>query len=439
MSIPVTLFLVMLLLAGNAFFVAAEFALVKAREFRVHAMAEAGSASATRTRFILQNLESYLAACQLGITMASLGLGWIGEPFVAALIGPVLHSFGLPDETVHQIAFVTGFLIFSSLHIVVGEQVPKAFAIRRADAVSTWIAHPLHFCYLLAYPLNWLLDRASRGLLAMFGVAEATHGEVLSASEIRGLVATSRAAGRISEVKGEMLQNLLEFGRQPVSRIMIARPSVVTLDVGESAATNMAIARESEHSRYPVVRREDDSVIGVLLTKDVFGAMLDGEPSPWDDLGRFLRPPLLVPESVSMSRTMEQMRQRRIHMAIVVNEYGRMVGIVTLEDLLEEITGEILDETDTVAEAHDVVAISEGVWEADGIAPLANVERAIGAVLEHDPDTNTISGLFMNTLKRLPVERDVLIVSGHRLSVLSIDERRVGRVRIEKLDSAQSV
>ncbi len=433
MSTAYTLSLVVLLLAANAFFVAAEFALVKARLFRVRAQADDGSRRARLTLVIMGHLEAYLAACQLGITMASLGLGWIGEPFVAGLIGPLLTSMDLPEATIHQVSFLTGFLLFSSLHIVVGEQVPKSFAIRQADSVSLWIAYPLHACYLLVYPLNWLLDRASRGLLRLLGVSEPTHEDVLTAGEIKGLVATSRAAGRISSTKGEMLQNLLSFGRQPVSAIMIARPDVVTLDITDDAAINMAIVRESEHSRYPLVRRSDDSIHGVLLTKDIFGAMLNGAVAPWANLLQFAREPLVVPVNVGVSRVMEQMRQRRMHLAIVVDEYGQMAGVVSLEDLLEEITGEIRDETDTTEGAHGIRKIEEGHWEVDGLAPIPDIERVIEAPLEHDADTHTLSGLFMNTLVRLPVKGDTLEVSGYRLTVLSVERRRVGYVCIERL------
>ncbi len=436
MSTPVTLLLVIALLAANAFFVAAEFALVRSRLFRIQALADAGSRSARLTLVIMNKLEPYLAACQLGITMASLGLGWIGEPFVAGLIGPLLAPLELPGATIHQISFLTGFLIFSSLHIVIGEQVPKSFAIRQAETVSLWIAYPLHACYLLVFPLNWLLDRASRGILSLFGVSEATHADVFTALELKGLVATSRAAGLVGNLKGEMLQNLLGFGRQPISGIMIARPDVVTLDIENDAATNIAIVADTEHSRYPVVRRTADNVIGVLLTKDIFRAMLTGQTSPWEHLQAYVREPLVIPESVGLSRVMEQMRQRRMHMAIIVDEYGQMIGVVTLEDLLEEITGDIQDETDTVAGAHDVREVSEGRWEADGLAPLADVERMIASRLEHEPDTNTLSGLFMDSLARLPVEGDVLEVSGFRLTVLSVDQRRAGHVRIEKLPGA---
>jgi CBS domain containing-hemolysin-like protein len=214
---------------------------------------------------------------------------------------------------------------------------------------------------------------------------------------------------------------------------MIAWPDVVTLDINDDGASNAAIVLESEHSRYPVIRRSDDSVIGILLTKDIFGAMLSGQPSPWDNLRQYLREPLLIPETVGLSRVMEQMRLRRMHMAIIVDEYGQMSGVVTLEDLLEEITGDIEDETDTAEEAHHVQKISEGRWEADGLTPLADVERMIESGLEHDPETNTLSGIFMDSLDRLPVKGDVLEVSGFRLKVLSIDQRRAGHVRIEKL------
>lgn len=436
MSTPMTLLLVVVLLAANGFFVAAEFALVKSRVFRIQARADEGSRSAWLTLRIMQKLEAYLAACQLGITMASLGLGWIGEPFVAALIGPLLEPLALPDATIHQISFLTGFLIFSSLHIVIGEQVPKSFAIRQAETVSLWIAYPLHACYLLVYPLNWLLDRASRGILSLFGVSEATHADILSASELKGLVATSRAAGSIGNIKGEMLQNLLSFGRQAVSEIMIAWPEVVTLDIDDDSEKNAAIVLESQHSRYPVIRRSDDSVVGILLTKDIFGAMLSGQPSPWKNLRQYLREPLLIPETVGLSRVMEQMRQRRMHMAIIVDEYGQMSGVVTLEDLLEEITGDIRDETDTAEDVHHIRKLAEGRWEADGLAPLSDVERRIGAPLEHEPETNTLSGLFMDSLDRLPVEGDVLEVSGFRLRVLTVGQRRVGHVGIEKLADA---
>jgi len=216
MDITWSLIAVIFLLATNGFFVAAEFALVKARSFRIDAMAEQGNASAIMTRKIQHNLEAYLAACQLGITMASLGLGWVGEPAVAALLEPVLHSFGMSEQMIHSVAFITGFLVFSSLHIVIGEQVPKTFAIRKPEPMSLLIAYPLHWAYLAVYPLNWLLNRASGWILKMFGVKEATHGDIYTGDEIRGLVEASRDHGEIEYGQAKMLHNLFEFDQRLV-------------------------------------------------------------------------------------------------------------------------------------------------------------------------------------------------------------------------------
>ncbi len=207
-DITVNLVAVVLLLAANAFFVAAEFSLVKARGFRLEGVAQNGSASARLTLRIQARLESYLAACQLGITMASLGLGWVGEPAVASLLEPLFTLLGIPDHAIHTTAFVAGFLIFSSLHIVIGEQVPKTFAIRRAEPVAIWCAYPLHAAYLLVYPLNWLLNMASRSILKVFNVEEVSHADVLSGDELKGLVETSRDHGEIEHQKASMLHML---------------------------------------------------------------------------------------------------------------------------------------------------------------------------------------------------------------------------------------
>ncbi len=247
MDVTINLLAVVLLLVANAFFVAAEFALVKARGFRIESLASEGSAAARLTVRMQNDLDAYLAACQLGITMASLGLGWVGEPAVAALLEPLFHSLGMPEAMLHTSAFIVGFLIFSSLHIVIGEQVPKTFAIRRPEPVALWVAYPLRFSYLAVWPLNWLLNRASRGILRLFGVEEAGHGEVLSGDELQGLVATSKVHGEIWHDKAELF---------------------------------------------------------------------------------------------------ELMRVKRAQMALIIDEYGELAGAITLEDLLEEIVGEIHDETD---------------------------------------------------------------------------------------------
>ncbi len=426
---------IVLLLTANGFFVAAEFALVKARGFRIESAANAGSKSARLTLRIQANLEAYLAACQLGITMASLGLGWVGEPAVAALLEPAFQSLGVPDAMLHTTAFIVGFLIFSSLHIVVGEQVPKTLAIRKAEPVSLWVAYPLHISYLMVWPLNWLLNKASRGLLNLLRVEEAGHAEVLSGDELKGLVATSRDHGEIQQDKADMLHNLFEFDQRQVGRVMIPRHKVQALDISAEPDINLATIRHTEHSRFPVIdSTRDDTIVGIVLAKDFHRALLAGEQTPWADLQRFCRDALVVPEYQRVSELFELMRTRRAHMATVVDEYGVFVGIVTLEDLLEEIVGDIHDETDDTEAPAPVMQLSEDRWEADGLVSLSDVERATGMTVPDDLDANTLSGLFMQHLQRMPQEDEVIAVGAFNLQARDLVDRRVGRVLIERTE-----
>ena len=433
MNSSTSLVVIVLLLVANGFFVAAEFALVKARGFRIEALADGGDRRAALTVRIQQNLESYLAACQLDITMASLGLGWVGEPAVAHLLEPLFRGLGLSETALRTASFATGFLIFSSLHIVVGEQVPKTFAIRRPEPVSLWCAWPLHATYLAALPLNWLLSRATSGLLALFRVEPAGHGEVLSGEELKGLVAASGDRGEIPRGQADMLRNLFEFDQRQVGRVMIPRNALHVLDVRAPPATNLSIIRDTGHSRFPVIDEADDeAIVGVLLVKDIQRALLAGEPEPLADLATLAREALVVPESQRVPRLFELMRARRAHLSLVVDEYGTFVGAVSLEDLLAEIVGEIEDETDVDLPDRLIERVGEDRWEADGLVSLADAERACGLVVPDELDANTLSGLFMERLARMPEAGDEIVEGEFRLRVLGTIDRRVGRTAIER-------
>jgi CBS domain containing-hemolysin-like protein len=365
--------------------------------------------------------------------MASLGLGWVGEPTVAAMLEPVLSWAELPPQMVHTIAFVTGFLVFSSLHIVVGEQVPKTLAIRKPEPMSLAVAYPLHWSYLSVYPLNWLLNRAARMILRSFNVAEATHAEVLSGDELQGLVATSREHGELAHGKADMLHKLFEFDQRQVGKVMIPVSSMHALDIKAEPATNLKVMRETGHSRFPLIdSTKDNAIKGIVLVKDIHAAMLDGELEPWTDLTRFAREPLIVPESQRVAELLDLMQARRAHMAFVVDEYGALDGIVTLEDLLEEIVGEIHDETDDVGEEQGIKQAGENLWEADGLISLSDLERVTGYAASDDLYANTLSGLFMRYLARMPAVGDSVEDGLFVMIVLSLDEQRVGRVSIEK-------
>lgn len=437
MNLSGSLIAIVILLIANGFFVAAEFALVKARGFRIEALANSGSAAAKLTVRIQAHLEAYLAACQLGITMASLGLGWVGEPAVAALLEPMFHWAGVPDAILHTTAFITGFLIFSSLHIVIGEQVPKTFAIRKAEMVSVWISYPLHFTYLLVYPLNWILNWSSGSLLALFGVEEATHAEVFSSDEFKGMVTTSQEHGALEYDKANMINNLFEFDQRHIGRVMIPVNSVDLLDITDSEDDNLKKIREGGHSRFPVVDGgRDNEIVGLLLTNDLYAAMLDGEEKPWSDLRRFCRQPMVVPESQRVSTLFEDMRSNRAHMAFVIDEYGKFLGIITLEDLLEEIVGEIEDETDAEESTMPITLLEEGKWQADGLASLGDIEKVVGLVVPTEEEANSLSGLLMNQLERMPAPGDTIEIDNFRLTIQDIEDLRVGQVIIQTLPIA---
>ena len=434
MNLSGSLIAVVILLVANGFFVAAEFALVKARSFRIEALANSGSSAAKLTVRIQSHLEAYLAACQLGITMASLGLGWVGEPAVAALLEPMFHWAGVPDAILHTTAFITGFLIFSSLHIVIGEQVPKTFAIRKAEVVSVWISYPLHFTYMLVYPLNWILNWSSGSLLALFGVEEATHAEVFSSDEFKGMVATSQEHGALEYDKANMLNNLFEFDQRHIGRVMIPVNSVDLLDITDPEDENLRKIRDGGHSRFPVVDGgRDNEIVGLLLTNDLYSAMLDGEEKPWSDLRRFCRQPMVVPESQRVSTLFEDMRSNRAHMAFVIDEYGKFLGIITLEDLLEEIVGEIEDETDAEESTMPITLLQEGKWQADGLASLGDIEKVVGLLVPTEEEANSLSGLLMNQLERMPAPGDIVLIDNFRLTIQDIEDLRVGQVIIERL------
>ena len=430
MPVSISLVWVVVLLIANGFFVAAEFALVKARNSRLALLAEGGHGSARLAVRIQNNLEAYLAACQLGITMASLGLGWVGEPAVAALLEPLFHWAGLPEELLHTVSFIVGFLLFSSLHIIIGEQLPKTWAIRRAESTVLKLALPLHLCYLAVWPLNWLLNSVTGWLLRKIGVEEASHGDVLSSEEIRGLVQSASDHGTMIPAKANMLSNLFEFYQQQVDVVMIPRSSVTVVDVSLSNAVNLEQILQSRHSRFPVVdSKRGDQILGLLLVKDLQHALMSGQADPLAQLEAVMRKPLIVPESQSVPAVFEMMRAERAHLAMVVDEYGEFSGVVTLEDLIEEIVGEIQDEKD-LDEPLMIKEINDHEWLLDGLTPLKELEKLFAPALLFDSQSNTLSGFLMEAMERIPKAHDTLTMDQYTFEVTQALDRRVGQVRL---------
>ncbi len=427
-SISINLLLAFLLLAANAFYVAAEFALVKSRGFRVKAMVEQNRFGAHLLQTMMGNIEAYLACCQLGITMASLGLGWIGEPTVSALLSPVLSPLGLSEATLHFVSFVAGFLVFSSLHIIIGEQVPKTLAIREPMPVSQWIAYPLHFSYLVFYPLSWCLNTASGAILRLMGVQEFSQHEILTDSEIEGLVEESAVHGKIESGEAEYIHNVFRLGELTVSDVMVHRTAMVMINADLPPEELVREVLATEYTRIPLWRDKSENIIGILHAKDLLRAIrvAEGDTSRID-VTTIMLPPWFVPEMRPISQQLKAFRRRKTHFALVVDEYGEVEGLVTLEDILEEIVGDISDEHDVVVAG--VRRQPDGSVVVDGSVPIRDLNRALDWHLP-DEEATTVAGLVIHEARSIPARGQSFTFHGFRFRVLRRERNRITALRI---------
>ena len=419
---------VLLLLAANAFFVAAEFSIVKVRGIRIEALAEQGNPAARMTLRILRQIEAYLSACQLGITMASLGLGWIGEPAVSALLAPLFQALGIGGRALHTISFLLGFLIFSSLHIVVGEQVPKTFAIRKPEPMALWIAYPLHAFYLIFFPLTWTLNIASRAILTAFRVAEVSHHEVFSSEELRDLIDLSRRHGLVGTQERDMLGGILDLAGVEVSEVMTHRKDMLSIDADASPEQIFDQVVQSPYTRLPVWRGDPDSLIGVLHAKDLLGRVR-GDPAKLAgvDVAALATPPWFIPDTTALLHQLLAFRQRRSHLAFVVDEYGALMGLVTLEDILEEIVGEITDEKDI--ETVGIEAQPDGSVLVSGWVTVRDLNRHFGWKLPHD-DAATVAGLVIHEARMIPEVGQSFAFHDFRFEVLRRQRNQLMLLRV---------
>jgi CBS domain containing-hemolysin-like protein len=425
------LLIALFLLAANAFFVAAEFALVKSRGFRVNAMAEQNRFAARLLQKMLGNIEAYLACCQLGITMASLGLGWVGEPTVSALLEPLLGPLGMPEPALHFTSFMVGFLVFSSLHIILGEQVPKTLAIREPVPVSQWIAYPLEVSYRLFYPLNWLLNAASRSILRLLGVAESSQHDILTDAEIEGIVEQSAEHGKMEVGQAEYIHNVFRFGELEARDVMRHRTEMVTVNADDAPEQIVNAVLRSEYTRIPLWRGSPENIVGILHAKDLLRAIrnVEGDLNQIDIMGIAL-PPWFVPDIRPISEQLKAFRRRKTHFALVVDEYGEVEGLVTLEDIIEQIVGDISDEHDMPVPG--VRPQPDGSVHVDGAVPIRDLNRAMDWDLPDDQAT-TIAGLVIHEARSIPDVGQSFTFHGFRFAVMRKHRNRITALRITPL------
>jgi CBS domain containing-hemolysin-like protein len=420
LSAPAGLLLAALLVFLNGFFVAAEFALVKVRPTQVdeHQHTQRGRT----TRHMIDHLDAYLSATQLGITLASLGLGWIGEPAVARLLQPVFAWLGLADDTVHTVSLVIGFTLISVLHIILGELAPKSIAIRKPVPTSLWISLPLFLFYKISFPAIYLLNAGANSLLRMVGIAPVTgHDLAHNEEELRRLLASTQDS-RLPEDKRELLDNIFELSHRVARQVMVPRGDVVYLDLHLTVEENLAIARESGHTRFPLCEGDLDTTTGLVHIKDLFRA----GASP-KDLRDVQRPIFFVPETLPLERLLRRMRGEHQHMAAILDEYGSVAGIVTLENVIEEIVGEIQDEFD--AERPSLTKVSDNVYQVAGSILLEDLEAELELEIS-ERDEDTIAGVVLSELGRRARVGDRVTVGPVDLEVLETSANRINTVRL---------
>jgi len=419
------LLLVLILVLLNGFFVAAEFAIVKVRSTRIAVLREKGHRRARIAERVLANLDAYLSATQLGITLASLGLGWIGEPAVARLIEPALAPLGIPEWAVHTASFVIAFSFITFLHIVLGEMAPKSLAIRRAEQTTLWTAAPLHWFYKLFYPFIYLLNGAANLILRWLGVEMVPeHQQVHNEEEIRMLVAQSHKSGIIDQTELALFDKIFEFADRVAREVMIPRVDMVCLYTHNRFEQNLNIIKESQYTRYPLCGKDKDDIRGIVHVREVFEHLLEGE-SP--DLIRLARPAILIPETMEIKDALRILQKNRAGMAIVVDEYGGTAGLLTTEDIVEEIVGEIQDEFDDERPFFQSV---EGGTSIDARLLIEEVNDYFGTDIE-DPDNDTIGGWVFSRLKEVPRIGDEVRHNGWIFTVQEIDQRSVTRLLVK--------
>jgi len=424
-----SLFLLVLL---NGFFVAAEFALVSVRRTRVEQLANEGNTLARLTQKVLHDLDLYIAATQLGITMASLGIGFIAEPAIEHLAGPTLLAWGVAPASVTTISFAIAFGLSTALHIVFGELAPKSLALQRAEQVSLAVSIPLIGFTTIFRPVIWLLNVTGNGVVRIFGLrAVPGHHAVHSEEEIRMIVSASREEGVLEEQKKELLNNVFDLSDTPVRGIMTPRVDMIALDEKATLRRFMALNEEHSYSRVPIYHETVDKIVGIAFIGDVLKHLdrLDEVT-----LREVARPAVFAPENMKVIDLFNLFQRKKTHMAIVVDEFGGTAGVVTLEDALEEVVGEIYDERDDEEEEKQVVKLGEGAYVFEALINVSEVEKVLGIDLDDEIQGNyeTLSGFLFHKFEYIPRVGEEVEAEGWTFHVAEADERRVIKIRASR-------
>lgn len=423
----VNILLVLALVVANGFFVAAEFAFVAVRKSRIHTLAQEGNKTAKRLEGMLGNLNAYLSASQLGITLASLGLGWVGEPAIATLLERFIGD-SIPANWLHVLSFFIAFTIITCLHIVLGEQAPKLFGLQLAERVALATALPMTIFYRVFKPFIYSLDWVSAKIVRLFGInVTSEHASIYTEDEIKQLIRISEESGHVNKEESTLINKVFEFSETTVKEAMIPRTEIIAIPETCSLEEISSSFRESGYSRLPVFRNSLDEITGFIHSKDLVGYLQKAKTFKLDDV---LHKPNYVVDTARLEDVLRQMQKEKFHFGFVVDEHGGVEGIITLEDLLEEIVGDISDEHD-IEVNEQIDAQSDGSYILDGGLAVRDLNRRLDMNLPVSEGYTTIAGFLMSEAGQVLTEGQTVPFNGHVFKVEKVDRRRIKQVRME--------
>ncbi len=424
------LVILVLLIALTAFFVATEFAIVKVRSTKIDQLVEEGKAGALSAKQVITHLDEYLSACQLGITVTSLGLGWIGEPAVASVLEPLLIKLSIPASATHIISFIIAFALVTYLHVVIGELAPKTVAIQKAETITLLVARPIIIFYKVMFPFIWVLNGSARLITKAFGLKLASEGELAhSEEELRIILSDSYKSGEINQSEFKYVNKIFEFDDRIAKEIMVPRTEVVTLSVDDSLEHAFTIVREERFTRYPIIDGDKDHILGMINVKELFTYMLTADDYKDLTLEPLVRPIIRIIDTVPIQELLMKMQKERIHMAILMDEYGGTSGLVTVEDILEEIVGEIQDEFDS-DEIAEIRTIEENHYIIDAKVLVSQVNDLLGIQI-NDEDIDTIGGWILTEDYEVK-QGDCITHENYNFTILEMEEHHIKYIEVTK-------
>lgn len=424
------LLMIVFLIALTAFFVASEFAIVKVRSTQIDQLVMEGNRNAIAAKRVVTNLDEYLSACQLGITITALGLGWLGEPTVEHLLHPIFEQMRLNESLASFLSFAIAFFSITFLHVVVGELAPKTLAIQKAETITLLCARPLIFFYKIMYPFIWALNGSASAIIKLFGLKPASEHEVShSEEELRLILSESHKRGEINTSEYKYMNNIFEFDDRIAKEIMVPRTEIVALDINDAIVDHLEIMKKEKYTRYPVMQGDKDHIIGMVNIKEILTDCITNPHAVEKKLDDYVRPIIQVIESIPIHDLLVQMQRERLHMAILIDEYGGTAGLVTVEDILEEIVGEIQDEFD-VDEVPMIRKVNDHTIIVDGKVLIDEVNDLLGTDID-ETDVDTIGGWILT--KKFDIQQGEAYTYGdYEFKVVKIEGRHIQLVQITK-------